>query len=87
MALDAPVAFQEAQAPLALDFLRPPQTEMLLVSPLTPGMDSVLQLVAATFAAVAVQRLAVPQSSFCDLDQAMVRQPKTSAPPKPSAGQ
>ena len=84
MALGVLAVFQEAQAPLSLDFPRPPQPELFLVSPPTPEMASLLLLVATKVAAVAVQRLSVPQWSFCDLDLVMVRQPKTSVPPKPS---
>ena len=87
MVLDVQAAFQEAQAPLVLEFLRPPQLELLLVSPLTPGMASLPLLAATKVAAMVVQQLAAPQWSSCDLDLLMDLQPTTSVPPKPSAVQ
>ena len=84
MALDVQAAFQEAQAPLVLDFLGRLQPELLLMSPLTPGMASLLLLVATKVAAMTVD---APQWSFCGLDLETDLQPKTSVPPEPSAAQ
>ena len=84
MALDVQAAFQEAQAPLVLDFLRHLQPELLLMSPLTPGMASLLLLVATKVAAMTVD---APQWSFCGLGLETDLQPKTSVPPEPSAAQ
>ena len=87
MGLDVQAAFQEAQAPLVLDFARHPQPELLLMSPLTPEMAFLLLLVATKVAAMAVQQRAVSLWRSCGLDLVMNLQPMTSVPPKPSAVQ
>ena len=79
--------FQEAQAPLLLDFLQHLQPELLLMFPMTPGEASLLLQVATKVAAMTVQQLAVPLSRSCGLDLVTDLRSMTSVPPKPSAVQ